>query len=90
MRRMLEWFAMPMAVMSVVLMVGCGTARAEDTPPPKPDDAEQNAFQTPTVGQKTAPEAGSKADPRQMTPESRLNDDPPAHERVGAPNTTGK
>jgi hypothetical protein len=77
----------------VALIVNFGAAYAQNTPAPKPEDAERNAFETPTVG-KDAPAAPTenKDRPRHMdaNPESRMNDDPPPQERVGAPNTAPK
>jgi hypothetical protein len=82
-----------LAAISVALIVNFGAACAQNTPTPKRKDAESNAFQTPTVG-KDAPAAPTenKDRPRHMdaNPESRMNDDPPPQERVGAPNTAPK
>jgi hypothetical protein len=38
------------AAISVALIVNFGAAYAQNMPTPKPEDAERNAFQTPTAG----------------------------------------
>jgi hypothetical protein len=80
-----------LAAISVALTVNFGAAYAQNMPTPKPEDAERNAFQTPTVG-KNAPASAenSKDGHKDANPESRLNDNPPPQERVGAPNTAPK
>ena len=80
-----------LAAISVALTVNFGAAYAQNMPTPKPEDAERNAFQTPTVG-KNAPASteNSKEGHKDANPESRLNDNPPPQERVGAPNTAPK
>ena len=51
----------------------------------------EKRLQTPTVG-KNAPASteNSKEGHKDANPESRLNDNPPPQERVGAPNTAPK
>jgi hypothetical protein len=39
-----------LAAISVALVVNFGAAHAQNMPAPKPEDAERNAFQTPTAG----------------------------------------
>jgi hypothetical protein len=77
-----------LAVLSVTLMVNFGAAYAQNMPTPKPEDGERNAFETPTAG-KNAPENNKDRHP-DANPESRMNDNPPPQERVGAPNTAPK
>jgi hypothetical protein len=80
-----------LAAISVALTVNFGAAYAENTPTPKPEDAERKAFETPTVG-KNAPTRPEDSKDRHMdaNPESRMNDNPRPQERVGAPNTAPK
>ena len=85
MKNLLKIAAIPMA-----LALCLGSAHAQNTPTPKPEDAEKNAFQTPTTGKKDAPDSSRKAGSHDMNPESRLNDNPPAHEKVGTSNTPSK
>jgi len=77
-----------LAAISVALTVNFGAAYAQNMPTPKPEDAERNAFETPTVG-KADPENNKDRYP-DANPESRMNDNPPPQERVGAPNTAPK
>jgi hypothetical protein len=72
------------------LVVNFGAAYAQNMPTPKPEDAERDAFQTPTAG-KIAPAPENKDQPHpSANPESRMNDNPPPQERVGAPNDGAK
>lgn len=75
-------------IMALTLL--SGSAYAQNGPTPKPEDAEKNAFQTPTTGKKGTSGSSGKADTKSANPESRLNDNPPAHERVGTPNSSAK
>jgi hypothetical protein len=86
MKRMLR-----LAAISVALIVNFGAAHAQNTPTPKPEEAERNAFETPTAG-KNAPASAADSKDRHpdANPESRMNDNPPPQERVGAPNTAPK
>jgi hypothetical protein len=53
-----------------------------------PEDAGRDAFETPTAGKSAKDSSGETKDvPQSPNPESRLNDDPPPQEKVGAPNT---
>jgi hypothetical protein len=80
-----------LAAISVALTVNFGAAYTQNMPAPKPEDAERDAFQTPTVGKNApAPTKNSKDGRTDANPESRLNDSPPPQERVGAPNTAPK
>jgi hypothetical protein len=77
-----------LAAISVALILNFGAAYAQNMPTPKPEDAERNAFQTPTAG-KPDPENNKDRSP-DANPESRMNDAPAPQERVGAPNTAPK
>jgi hypothetical protein len=77
-----------LAAVSVALLVNFGAAYAQNMPAPKPEDAERNAFQTPTA-RKADPENNKDRHP-DANPESRLNDDPQLRQGVGAPNTAPK
>jgi hypothetical protein len=80
-----------LAAISVALTVNFGGAYAQNTPTPKREDAEENAFQTPTAGNKNAPAPTDNKDRQpDANPESRMNDNPPPQERAGAPNNTTK
>jgi hypothetical protein len=76
--------------LAIGLTLLSGHVYAQNNATPKPEDAEKNAFQTPTTGKKGATGSSGKANSQQANPESRLNDDPPSHEKVGAPNNSGK
>jgi hypothetical protein len=66
-------------------------AYAQNTPTPKPEDAERNAFETPTAGKSAKDSSGETKDvPKSPNPESRMNDDPPPQDKVGPPNTAPK
>ena len=79
------------AAISVALTVNFGTAYTQNMPSPKPEDAERDAFQTPTVGNNApAPTENNKEGRTDKNPESRLNDDPQLREGDGAPNTAPK
>ena len=79
-----------LAAISMALGVNFSLAYAQNMPTPKPEDAERDAFQTPTAG-KTVPAPENKNEPHPGTsPESRMNDNPPLQQRVGAPNTAPK
>jgi hypothetical protein len=79
-----------LAAISVAMVMNCGAIYAQNTPTPKPEDAERDAFQTPTAGKNVpAPENKNEAHPG-ANPESRMNDNPPPQERVGAPNGASK
>lgn len=65
------------------------SAAAQNAPTPKPEDAERNAFQTPTTGKQGATDS-SKQTKSGSNPESRLNDEPPAKEKTGTSNAPGK
>lgn len=78
-----------LAAISMAAALCFGAARAQDKVTPKPEDAERNAFQTETTGKQDA-KGSSKQTKPQANPESRLNDDPPAHEKVGTSNNPGK
>jgi hypothetical protein len=73
---------------SVALIMNFGAAYAQNTPAPKPEDAERNAFETPTAG-KNDPENDKDRHP-DANPESRMNDNPPPQERGGPPNAAPK
>jgi hypothetical protein len=76
---------------AVFLTVSFGAACAQNAPTPKPEDAERNAFETPTAGKSAKDSSGETKDvPKSPNPESRMNDDPPPQEKVGAPNTAPK
>jgi hypothetical protein len=80
-----------LAAISVALTVNFGAAHTQNMPTPKPENAERDAFQTPTVGKNApTPTKSSKDGRTDANPESRLNDSPPPQERVGAPNTAPK
>jgi hypothetical protein len=79
-----------LVAVSVAMAVTFGSAHAQNAPTPKAEDAEQNAFQTPTTGKKATTGSAGKANARDANPESRLNDDPPAKEKVGTSNSPGK
>ena len=80
-----------LAAISVALTVNFGAAYTQNMPSPKPEDAERDAFQTPTVGKNAlAPAENSKEGRTDKNPESRLNDDPQLREGDGAPNTAPK
>jgi hypothetical protein len=67
------------------------TVYTQNTSTPKPEDAERNAFETPTAGKSSKDSSGeTKDEPKSPNPESRMNDDPPPQEKVGAPNTAPK
>jgi hypothetical protein len=79
-----------LAAILVALIVNCGAVHAQNMPTPKPEDAERDAFQTPTAGKNVpAPENNKEPHPG-ANPESRMNDNPPPQERVGAPNSAPK
>jgi hypothetical protein len=79
-----------LAAISMVLIVNFGAAYAQNMPSPKPEDAERDAFQTPTAG-KNVPAPENKNEPHPgANPESRMNDNPPPQEKVGAPNKAPK
>ena len=63
-------------VISIVLASNLGPAIAQNTLSPKPEDAEKNAFETPTAG-KSATDTlkNTKDQSSERNPESRLNDD---------------
>jgi hypothetical protein len=66
-------------------------AYAQNPLTPKPEDAERNAFETPTVGSSAKDSSGETEDgPKSRNPESPMSDDPPPPERGGAPNATPK
>ena len=74
-----------LTAISVALIVNFGAATAQNTPTPKPEDAERNAFQTPTAGNKNSPAPTENKDRHpDANPESRMNDNPPPQERNGA------
>jgi hypothetical protein len=77
------------ATIALALALCINSAAAQNTPTPKPEDAEKNAFQTPTTGKQDATEA-SKQTKSGSNPESRLNDEAPAHEKNGTSNTPSK
>jgi hypothetical protein len=80
-----------LAAISMALIVNFGAANAQNMPTPKPEDAEKDAFQTPTAGNKNAPAPTENKDRHpDANPESRMNDNPPPQEQVGAPNTAPK
>jgi hypothetical protein len=80
-----------LAAISVALTVNFGTAYTQNMPSPKPEDAERDAFQTPTVGKNApAPTENSEEGRTDKNPESRLNDDPQLREGVDLPNTAPK
>jgi hypothetical protein len=74
-----------LAAISMAVIVNCGAAYAQNTPTPKPEDAERNAFETPSTGKDAAAshENGKDRKP-DANPESRMNDAPPPQERPGA------
>jgi hypothetical protein len=80
-----------LVAISMAVILNSGAAHSQNMPTPKAEDAERNAFETPTAG-KTAPASHEDNKDRHPdpNPESRLNDDPPPRERVGAPNTPPK
>ena len=63
-------------VISIVLASNLGPAIAQNKSTPKPEDAEKNAFETPTAG-KSATDTfkNTKDQSSDRNPESRLNDD---------------
>jgi hypothetical protein len=65
-----------LTVISIVLASGLGPAIAQNKSTPKPEDAEKNAFETPTAG-KSATDTlkNTKDQSSDRNPESRLNDD---------------
>jgi hypothetical protein len=74
--------------LSVALIVNFSAACAQNMP--TPEDAERDAFQTPTAG-KNVPAPENKNGPHPgANPESRMNDNPAPQDRVGAPNTAPK
>lgn len=77
------------AAVSMALALCFNAARAQNTPTPKAEDAEKNAFQTPTTGKQDTTDS-SKQTKSGANPESRLNDDPPANEKVGTSNAPPK
>jgi hypothetical protein len=78
------------AAISAALIMNFAASYAQNMPTPKAEDAERDAFQTPTAG-KNAPAPENKNQPHPgANPESRMNDNPPPQERVGAPNDGGK
>ena len=80
-----------LAAISVALTLNFGAAYTQNMPSPKPEDAERDAFQTPTVGKNApAPTENSKEGRTDKNPESRLNDDPQLREGVDLPNTGPK
>ena len=85
MKQMLKLLAV-----SVALTVNFGATYAQNKPTPKPEDAERNAFETPTAGKNAPGSSKSNKDGISANPESRMNDNPPPQERVGAPNTSPK
>jgi hypothetical protein len=70
MRHLLKW-----TVISVILASSLGPAIAQNTLSPKPEDAEKNAFETPTAG-KSATDTlkNTKDQSSDRNPKSRLND----------------
>jgi hypothetical protein len=76
-----------LAAISVALIMSFGAAHAQNMPSPKPEDAEKDAFQTPTVGKDAAPVDAKDRHP-DRNPESRLNDDRQPPEQAGAPKPT--
>jgi hypothetical protein len=75
------------AVAMIAITLGVGPAHAQNMPAPKPEDAEKNAFQTPTAGKQGPTNPPAKNDPGVRSsgnPEGRMNDNPPAHEKPGA------
>jgi uncharacterized membrane protein len=83
--------AIKAAAVAAALALSFGAAHAQNTSTPKGEDAEKNAFQTPTTG-KTGASSGSsqKGGSRDANPESRLNDNPRPNEKVGTPSNPGK
>jgi hypothetical protein len=60
-----------LAAISVALTVNFGAAYTQNMPSPKPEDAERDAFQTPTVGKNApAPTENSKEGRTDKNPES--------------------
>jgi hypothetical protein len=62
MRHALRW-----TIMSVAVASSFGAAGAQNTPTPNAEDAEKNAFQTPTTG-KDAPTSRAAARPNRGIP----------------------
>jgi hypothetical protein len=56
-----------------LLAVVSGSAYAENAPTPKPEDAERNAFQTPTTGKDGPKSVGSEAAKSSTNPEDPSN-----------------
>jgi hypothetical protein len=80
-----------LVAISLALIVNFGAAWAQNTPVPKPEDAERDAFQTPTAGNKNSPAPTKDKDRHpDANPESRMNDNPPPQDRAGASNTAPK
>ena len=80
-----------LVIISVAFAANVGAALAQNTPTPKAEDAERNAFQTPTAGKNAQDSSGDAKDrPKATNPESRMNDNPPPQEKVGAPNAAPK
>jgi hypothetical protein len=81
-----------LAIVSAFVALSGGSVMAQsNTPTPNAEDAQKNAFQTPTAG-KDAPDTrgGGKDGHADANPESRLNDNPRPEDRVGAPNMAPK
>lgn len=78
-----------LAVVMSTLAIAHSPAGAQNAPAPKQEDAEKNAFQTPTAG-KQAPSERSGQTQSSANPESRLNDEAPAKEKNGTSDTPGK
>jgi hypothetical protein len=51
-----------LAAISVALIVNFGATYAQNMPAPKPEDAERDAFQTPTAGNKNSPAPAENKD----------------------------
>lgn len=64
-------------------------ARAQDTPVPKPDDAENMRFKLRQPGKPDA-SSGPGQSRSDANPESRLDDAPPANDKVTPTNRPGK
>ena len=80
-----------LAAISAALTGNFGAAYTQNMPRPKPEDAERDAFQTPTVGKNApAPAENSKDGRTDKNPESRLNDDPQLREGVDLPKAAPK
>jgi hypothetical protein len=74
-----------LAAISVALMVNFGVAYAQNTPAPSRKMASETPLRRQPLGKMT-PKTNKDRYP-DANSESRMNDNPPPQERIGAPNT---